>query len=137
MKIVERTGDTLVDLLHKSNSWANEDCERTECLVCSSSEYGSKKGSCRKRNITYETFCITCQKLEKKKDPADDNEIVDVEKEDIINRLPSIVFIDENGVDKEIFSPPEKEEMISIKINSKITTNHVIFQGWSSALFTI
>ena len=67
IKIVERTGDTLVDLLHRSNAWENEDCMREDCIVCNSKEYGSKPGSCRRRNITYETFCITCEKEEKKR----------------------------------------------------------------------
>ena len=61
IKIVERTGDTLVDLLHRSNAWKNEDCKRKDCIVCSSTEYGSKLGSCRQKNVTYETFCITCE----------------------------------------------------------------------------
>ena len=26
IKIIERTGNTLVDILHKSNAWNNQDC---------------------------------------------------------------------------------------------------------------
>ena len=64
IKIAERIGDNLVDILHKSNCWANEDCSREDCLVCKSSEYGAKKGSCRRRNVTYETFCLLCEEEE-------------------------------------------------------------------------
>ena len=31
IKIVECTGDKLVDLLHKSNAWGDEDCQRPDC----------------------------------------------------------------------------------------------------------
>ena len=62
VKIVERTGTKLVDILHKSNAWSLQDCERNDCLICNTES--SKKGSCRQRNILYETFCITCKKKE-------------------------------------------------------------------------
>ena len=64
LKVVERTGDKLVDLLHRSNAWSNVDCLREDCVVCSSAGEKEVKGMCRRRNITYETFCVTCQKLE-------------------------------------------------------------------------
>ena len=67
IKIVERTGSTLVDTLHKSNAWADQDCLREDCRICTSTIKGVKKGSCRRRNVTYETFCITCQKQEQEK----------------------------------------------------------------------
>ena len=60
VKIVERAGNKIVDVLHKSDAWSLMDCERTDCLICSTET--SKKGSCRRRNILYETFCITCKK---------------------------------------------------------------------------
>ena len=85
IKLVERTGDTLVDLLHKSNSWANEDCLRDDCLVCKLTQYGSKKGSCRKRNITYETFCITCERdKEKEKESLQNSDQIRSPKSDQI-----------------------------------------------------
>ena len=61
VKLVERAGEKLVDSLHKSNAWSERDCERDDCMICRTE--GSKKGSCRRRNILYETFCITCSKL--------------------------------------------------------------------------
>ena len=60
VKIVERAGNKIVDVLHKSDAWSLMDCERTDCLICSTET--SKKGSFRRRNILYETFCITCKK---------------------------------------------------------------------------
>ena len=34
IKIVEKAGDKIVDLLHKSNPWSSEHCGRSDCLVC-------------------------------------------------------------------------------------------------------
>ena len=74
IKIVERGGNKLTDLLHKSNAWSSRDCLRDDCLMCNSAESESEKGKCYRRNITYETFCITCQeKLEKDSFGGTDN----------------------------------------------------------------
>ena len=67
IKIVERTGSTLVNTLHKSNNWADNDCLRDDCVICTSTVKGVKKGSCRRCNVTYETFCITCRKIVQKR----------------------------------------------------------------------
>ena len=71
IKIVERAGNKLVDVLHKSNAWSELDCERNDCIICSIKD--SKKGSCRRRNVLYETFCITCEK-ERKENISDPGE---------------------------------------------------------------
>ena len=34
IKVVERSGDKLQDLLCKSNPWDNQDCERENCFSC-------------------------------------------------------------------------------------------------------
>ena len=60
VKIVERAGDKIVDLLHRSNPWDNTDCERKDCLMCSSVTEGGRKGLCKKRNVVYETYCEIC-----------------------------------------------------------------------------
>ena len=62
IKIVERTGDKIVDLLHRSNAWADSDCERSDCIVCDSAENDAKKGSCKIRGVTYEVYCKNCEK---------------------------------------------------------------------------
>ena len=51
----------MVDTLHKSNAWADMDYLRNDCPICNSPMEKVKKGTCRRRNITYETFCLTCQ----------------------------------------------------------------------------
>ena len=51
IKIVEKAGDKIVDLLHKSNPWSSEHCGRSDCLVCNTPG-DHKKGRCKVRNIT-------------------------------------------------------------------------------------
>ena len=60
LKVVERTGEKLTDILHKSNAWEDNFCDREDCLVCESAGEEGKK-----RNVIYETYCITYYKKEK------------------------------------------------------------------------
>ena len=66
IKLVERAGTKIVDMLHQSDAWNMMDCERDDCIICKTET--SKKGSCRRRNVLYETFCITCQKDKEEKE---------------------------------------------------------------------
>ena len=65
-KVVEKTGRKLEEILHKSDAWSDRDCERKDCLICQSAAEDERRGMCKKRNIVYETFCITCYEKEKK-----------------------------------------------------------------------
>ena len=60
VKIVERSGKMLKRILHRSNPWAGEDCQREDCSVCQGAEENS--GDCKRRNITYKTTCLECKK---------------------------------------------------------------------------
>ena len=62
LKVVERGGDSLVDLLHRSDPWAGEDCARVGCKPCwTKIRTGKNKTQdCTKRNCIYETWCISC-----------------------------------------------------------------------------
>ena len=103
VKIVERTGNKVVDILHKSNAWSLMDCERKDCLICNTEK--SKKGSCKSRNILYETFCLTC-KMEGEEKNIDDvteneviateNEVMKAREEDDANDTPVFVEADSN-----------------------------------------
>jgi hypothetical protein len=68
MKIVERGGSKLVDLLHKANPWAGESCHRDRCLLCNTKKEEGKSNSqdCKKRNCVYETTCLTCKERQDK-----------------------------------------------------------------------
>ena len=58
IRIVERTGEKLVNILHKSNPWEAVDCKRDDCKFC---ENEKLIGKCKKRNIVYETECMICK----------------------------------------------------------------------------
>ena len=62
IKPVERGGQTLCDILHKSNPWRNEKCTRGNCTSCSNDLKGSK---CRERNILFENVCLDCNAVGK------------------------------------------------------------------------
>ena len=63
IKIVERTGVQLQQILTKSNPWSGEDCGRMNCLLCHTKAASEKNKSqdCHKRNLVYETKCLTCE----------------------------------------------------------------------------
>ena len=72
LKIVERSGDKLEDLLTSSNPWKGKICERPDCMLCETKMRTNKnlKQECNKRNLVYETKCQTCydrdtEKIEK------------------------------------------------------------------------
>ena len=69
MKIVERAGDSLEGLLHRSNPWSGTDCAREKCLLCETKKSHPRIGNqnCKKRNVVYETWCDTCRKEEESK----------------------------------------------------------------------
>ena len=67
-KIVERAGVKLQDLLTTSNPWKGSDCSRENCLLCITKQKTGKhmNQECTKRNVVYETWCMTCQEKEEK-----------------------------------------------------------------------
>ena len=68
-KIVERAGEKLENILHQSNPWSGQDCERKGCLMCKTKAETGKntRQNCSKRNVLYETWCETCLKVEEEK----------------------------------------------------------------------
>ena len=68
IKIVERSGSTIRQLLVKSNPWASGTvCGDTDCLLCKT---GGGKQDCGKRNICYEIFCKSCRAAVERKEPG-------------------------------------------------------------------
>ena len=67
IKIVERTGTRLVDLLPKSDPWQGEDCRRPNCILCETKMKTGKnqRQDCTKRCVVYETWCLTCEKRDR------------------------------------------------------------------------
>ena len=82
LKVVERCGTKICDILTSSDPWKGKDCLRDGCLLCQTKSLTGKLLSqdCRRRSIVYETYCITCkdrkvkeieQKYEENENPAD------------------------------------------------------------------
>ena len=57
VKIVERNGTQVKNILHNPNPWAEEACPRPECYPCKTGE----KKCCFQRNIVYTNRCIQCK----------------------------------------------------------------------------
>ena len=99
MKIVERGGTKLVDILHKANPWAGEDCDRKGCLLCTTKRMEGKTNTqdCRKRNCVYETTCLTCKERADKRIEERmvgmDNKRIDEEKK----KVKSYIYIGETN----------------------------------------
>ena len=68
IKLVERSGSTIRQLLVKSNPWAaGAVCGDADCLLCKT---GGGKQDCGKRNICYEIFCKSCRAAVETKEPG-------------------------------------------------------------------
>ena len=58
VKIVERAGKTLKNILQRSDPFKKKQCDKKEtCMVCSS----GRKGPCRRDGVTYEIRCEECK----------------------------------------------------------------------------
>ena len=62
LKVIERVGEKLEDIIHKSNPWENSDCKREDCFTCLSSSKCDEPNykNCQKRSVVYQTWCQTC-----------------------------------------------------------------------------
>ena len=63
VKIVERGGKTLMDMLARPNPWASQPCGREGCWVCKTEEGQKSSGKCNKEGIVYRIQCMTCKEL--------------------------------------------------------------------------
>ena len=83
IKIVERACTKLQDLITKSDPWKGMDCSRQNCLLCLTKHKTEKNKNqdCHKRNIVYETRCLTCQQEEN--DKIDTLEVDDKKKSEL------------------------------------------------------
>ena len=78
LKIVERSGLKLEDILHKADPWQGQDCNRERCFLCKTKSITGKNTTqdCSRRSLVYETWCMTCHEadLETAKIKAGDDE---------------------------------------------------------------
>jgi hypothetical protein len=66
LKLVEKAGDKLEDLLTKSNPWQGLDCGRKGCLLCQTKQKTERNltQDCHTRNLVYESWCMSCLRKE-------------------------------------------------------------------------
>ena len=69
VKIVEKAGRKLENILASGDPWKGMDCKRPNCFLCNSKILTGKglRQDCSKRNILYEIKCITCEEIEMEK----------------------------------------------------------------------
>ena len=61
VKVMERSGIKIKDILHKKDPFRKAECGRNDCFVCESN--GKGKGLCNKQNIKYRISCVeNCKK---------------------------------------------------------------------------
>ena len=58
IKMVERGGTTLKDILSRTNPWSDEGCERQDCLPCRGER--GRGGNCQRENVVYRITCQEC-----------------------------------------------------------------------------
>ena len=61
VRIVERAGPTIADILCNKAPWTSEWCNRQGCKPCE-----AKPGSCRSLNLVYQIPCLDCKALGKR-----------------------------------------------------------------------
>jgi hypothetical protein len=64
IKVVERGGKSVKEMLQRSNPGKSTTCHDAMCLVCGQTEGGEKefiKGACRSDGVNYTGTCVTCQ----------------------------------------------------------------------------
>ena len=59
IKMVERGGTTIKDMLSCSNPWAKEGCDREDCFPCLNEK--GKGGNCQQESVCYTITCLECE----------------------------------------------------------------------------
>ena len=67
IKIVEKSGIKIEDMIAGKDPWRGGDCKRSNCFLCNTKNITEKdmKKDCTKRNILYEIRCLSCEDREK------------------------------------------------------------------------
>ena len=91
--MVEKLGTKLIDMVNKTNPWRGEDCERDGCFHCKTKAETGKLTTqcCKKRNMVYETWCISCEEKAIKEIEEQDN--TDKEKKAKINNIMKFKYL--------------------------------------------
>ena len=99
-KIVEKVGTKLMDILHKANPWAGEQCGRQRCLLCETKRKEGKTNSqdCHKRNCFYMTYCITCTRRQDARIGARYKEMGDRKVKEEKDKAKRFIYVGATGV---------------------------------------
>ena len=97
LKIVERAGVKLQDILTKANPWKGQECQRTNCILCLTKQRTEKNQTqdCHKRNLVYETRCLTCENKEKER--IENSGSTEEEKREQMNNIKLYKYIGETS----------------------------------------
>ena len=62
LRIVERAGLKLEDILNEAKPWLGQVCKRDKCLLCLNKSRTGKNSTqdCFRCCLVYETWCLTC-----------------------------------------------------------------------------
>ena len=63
MKIIEKNGLKLEQILVKRDAFKGVSCERAECLVCRFKPWSNGDMECTKPNALYKANCLMCEKI--------------------------------------------------------------------------
>ena len=76
LKMVEKAGTKIGDILTDGDPWSGQDCSRETCWLCETKlKTGkNKRQECTKRNLVYETYCMNCEETEKQKQEKEKGE---------------------------------------------------------------
>ena len=97
IKMVEKAGTKLSDILHKSDPWQGKDCGRDLCLLCKTKAATEKneKQDCTQRNIVYETWCLLCERRESEK--IEEEGLEEKEKKEKLKKIRLYKYIGESA----------------------------------------
>ena len=63
IKVVERAGTQIKNLIQKSEPFKQNKCSDTDCFVCKSNKNNNKNTNCRKDGIIYHITCNKCHAI--------------------------------------------------------------------------
>ena len=97
IKIVEKAGKKLEDLITGKDPWKGQDCGRPNCFLCSTKILTGKEQNkdCTKKNVVYEIVCLTCEDREKEK--VENLELDDEKKAELMRNVRKHKYIGETS----------------------------------------
>ena len=61
IRLVEKNGVKLENLLVKRDPYVGWDCERSDCTCCKAKQGRNQRDNCNKQNVLYVARCYLCQ----------------------------------------------------------------------------